>query len=791
MATEERLPPACAFALSVLAEYEQDPEAVPEEALEAAHQHRASCIRCISDTAPISPAGSTTPRKKKKVRRVAETPANYDSFTTPASVQTLFEDTVPFNLAPESELHDTSYPSQTTSPSAQTSTSPNGSASHQANHPTLPALQDEPATGLPGNMDCQQCRQILPEYAEALDGGQNVALLYPDVQEHLMLCENGCLVLVDLFRQEAKASRKYRRRVVKDPFSAIGWSLSGFFRGGQVPMKPMALAYGMLILMLTVGFLSSYFGINIHEAIYHPPLHIHTIPTPDDVGLSDGLKIYDACNTNGYNLKRQAAQAMQDNTPDKADHFLAEASSAALSDTTGCNGAEAAIYRENLHVRQSGRPYNLVVVAFDSGPGNANPQGGTDRHILYAAYTQELVGAYIAQQQYNIQQMQQNGAPLIYLVLANSAGLEQGALQIANTIADLARSTTTDLHNFGLLASGSHPLMSVLGLGPSSLVQVVLPVLCRAGVPLIAPTATGLFIINLLSQTSMYRHCTPGFSFVRFSPDESAQSTLGANYAYNQLQSRNAAIIYDPSNPSSDGAANGFKARFSQFKQAHIVAQEAAVASGLLDANGRPQASREDLLAGLNDALNSQPRPDLIFAPLLTNDVLSLAQALAKLPQKQQPILMLGGEIIQPAALQSLVQWSRQQQLTLPRIFIAQSSAVRPPSPDSAWQKQFYSSFCTSFATAGSFCSGAAALDQGALFFADGIKIITNGIGAINDEKQLPSRVQFVKNISTQRFIGVSCPIALLLHWDDVITSTKVVPVILGIQQDGSIQIMS
>ena len=115
---------------------------------------------------------------------------------------------------------------------------------------------------------------------------------------------------------------------------------------------------------------------------------------------------------------------------------------------------------------------------------------------------------------------------------------------------------------------------------------------------------------------------------------------------------------------------------------------------------------------------------------------------------------------------------------------------MRTPSPDSDWQKQFYSSFCTSFATAGSFCSGAAALDQGALFFADGLKIVTNGIGTIADIKQLPSREQLVKNISSEKFMGVSCPIALLLRWNDVITSTKVVPVILGIQEDGSIQIV-
>ena len=79
----------------------------------------------------------------------------------------------------------------------------------------------------------------------------------------------------------------------------------------------------------------------------------------------------------------------------KADNLLTSAISATQTDTTGCNGAEAAIYHEDLQVRLARRPFESVVVSFDSGPGDANPQGGTDRHTLYAALTQELIGAYI------------------------------------------------------------------------------------------------------------------------------------------------------------------------------------------------------------------------------------------------------------------------------------------------------------------------------------------------------------------------------------------------------------
>jgi len=770
---EERLPPACAFAISVLAEYEQDPEAVPEEAVEAAQQHMATCARCkdASNTQTI-PTATPAPRKKKKVRRPAES-----NGTRPSSLQTLLDE-------PTSSLNE-----KEASVGLQT---PPQEPGHTEPQPTIrpsSALAVQAATDIiyeGGMIDCQQCRQLLPEYADTLDEGQNVAVLYPEVHMHLLACDSGCLILLDMLKQEAKATRKYRRKPVRDPFSAIWWELTGFFRGGQVPMSPMALAYGTLILLILVASCSAYLGFNWDEARYHS-VHPHFIPTPDGIGLSDGLKIYDACNSNSYQSKRTAAQAMQSHNLAKADSLLATATNVLQSDTTGCNGAEAAIYREDLHIRQSGRPYSIVVVSFDSGPGNADPQGGTDRHILYAAYTQELVGTFIAQEQYNQAQMQTPGAPLLYLVLANTTGVESGALQIANTVTAMAKAT--DMHQFGLLASGTHPLMGILGLGPSSLVQVVLPVLCQAGVPLIAPTATGEFIINLLTQTSLYRHCTTGFAFIRFSPDDMAQSSMAASYAYRQLHVRHAAIFYDPSNPASTDSAQGFSDSFSGNRGASIVARETAVASGLLDANGRPQASRADLLAGLNDALHARPRPDLIFAPLLTNDVTTLGQAIAQLPQNQQPILLIGGEFVQPAALQGLVQWARQQQLALPRIFVSQSSAARPPTNED-WQKQFYASFCTSFATPGSFCSGAAALDQGALLFGDGIEVIARGIGPVTDSSKLPTTEQFVKNISAEKFAGISSPIDLDLHDDVLVTSTKVLPVILGIQQDGSIQIV-
>ena len=766
MITEERLPPACAFAVSVLAERDTDPDAVPEEAVEAAQQHMATCVRCVN-----AQAANAAARRRKKVRRGGLG----SEYSGP-----LVLETPPVEETPV--VSDSVSPSLSTIPSVPKPSQERADSSVTAS--SALALFDD------SSITCQQCRSKLKEYAEAIDNGQNINDLYPEIQEHLLTCETGCLVLLDIFRQEAKSTRKYRRRLVRDPFSIIGWETTGFFRGGQIPVSPMALSYGTLILLLLVGSLAAFLGVSWDNARYYHPTSI-VVPTPDGVGLSDGLKAYDACNANSYKNKREAAQSLQSGDVSKARSLLASAVSVAVTDTTGCNGAEAAIYLEDLQVRQSGHPYGMVIVSFDSGPGNADPHGGTDRHILYAAYTQELVGAFIAQQQYNLAQMKTPGAPLLYLVLANTTGVEQGALQIAEVAASLANGSTSP-QQLGLLTTipvgKTHPILGVLGLGPSTLVRVALPIMCRAGLPLIVPTATGLFILDMITNTSLYRHCAPGFAFVRFSPDDNSQSSVGANFAAHNLHVHNAAIFYDPSDPSSEGSAHGFSNNFIKYNHGTIVAQETAVASGILDAHGRPQAAQDVLLAGFKDALNAHPRPELIYTSLLTNDVITLAQAIARLPQNQQPILMVGGEYIVPSALQGLVQWTRQQQLSLPRIFVSLSSAARPPTE--SWPKQFYASFCTSFAAPGNYCSGAAALDQGALFFGDGIEILAKAVGPIANKDNFPTEAALVQNISQEDFTGVSCPIALHIQNLVVVVSTKVLPVVMSIQGDGSFQIV-
>jgi hypothetical protein len=770
MATNELLPPACAFALSVLADRDLDPDSVPEEAVEAAEQHIATCVRCLS-----SPATTSAARKKKKARRVTES----DFYQSSAPATLVEEPADPIIVQPPSPPP----------PIQPASVAPARQAQPVALAPVIsPALQ-----ALSGEaITCQQCRQVLKEYAEAMDNGQHVVDLYPAVFDHLQVCESGCLVLLDLLRQEARANRKYRRRPVRDPFRAIGWEVTGFFRGGQITATPMAISYGTLILLLLVASLATYLAVAWDNArYYHPPIIQHTIPSPDGFGLSDGLKIFDACNAASYQDKRAAAQDMQRGDTSAAQRLLTSVANAPVNDTTGCNGAEAAIYLADLQVRLSGHPFGLIMVSFDSGPGDANPQGGTNRHDLYAAATQELIGASIAQQQYNAVQTQTPGAPLLYLVLANTTGTQQGALLVSTDAAALANAANQ--RTLGLQISDGHPLLALLGLGPSNLTQVALPQLCRAGIPLIAPTATGAYVTDLIAQTSLYQHCAPGFAFVRFSSDMTSQSTYAGSYAYHTLHARNAAIFYDPTNVASGEASQAFSYAFTHAvrreRGERIVATETAIDQQQISASQASPTLQADLQADLADALQAKPRPDLIFAALSTNDAIALAQAIAALPPDQQPTLIIGNEYIQPTALEGLVTWVRQQQLALPRVYAMAVTAARP-STDVVWQTQFYGSFCKSFAPPGSSCGGATALDQGALLFADGVELVARVITPITDVSKLPTTAQLVQEMSKETFAGVSGPIKLSMGTNGVMTNQQAAPVMLSIQSDGSIQIV-
>ncbi len=528
-------------------------------------------------------------------------------------------------------------------------------------------------------------------------------------------------------------------------------------------------------------------GFDWNESRYHNT-SANTIPTPDGVGFSDGLKIFDACNASAYQNKRDAAQAMLQTTSSGADNLLTSALHTTQSDTSGCNAGEAAVYLEDLHVRQSGHPFGIVVVSFDSTPGDASPTNGSNRNVLYAANTQELVGVSIAQNQYNTAQLKIPGAPLLYLILANTTGSESGTSQVANLIASLAQST--NYQQFGLLVNNPHPLLAVLGLGPDNFIQSSLPAMCRTGIPVIAPTMTDPFLFDQLAQTSLYNHCASGFGLARLAADSKQQSALSASYAYTKLKAKHAAVIYNPDTSSSSTTAQGFIDNFNKNPDAHIVARETTITSNIVgESSNQSQIVSESVAAALNDALQAKPRPEVVFAAVQTSDAYTLAQTIARLPQNQQPALIIGGEPIKPGALQTLAQWAHQNQLTQPHVYVSVATATQSKVTEN-WQKQFYASFCTSFASSGSSCSSAGALDQGALLFADGLESIIKGIGPVTDATHLSTRAQLIQKIKNVQFTGVSNAISFRSTTNLLLTNQKATPVLLSIQDDGSMQIV-
>src|SRR5581483_4150559 len=188
MAIDQHLPPACAFAVSVLVERDMDPDAVPEEAVEAAQHHLVTCARCLSSPPAISP-----PRKKKRPRRALGPDTTLETYT-PLPV----EAAAPPPPSPEiAKLAATPRPEATLPAVAPRAAKPSA-APPKATPAAVPATPVTPVpSALPavidGPLNCAQCRQRLQEYAEAMDSGQNGATLYPEVQEHRVTCESGCL----------------------------------------------------------------------------------------------------------------------------------------------------------------------------------------------------------------------------------------------------------------------------------------------------------------------------------------------------------------------------------------------------------------------------------------------------------------------------------------------------------------------------------------------------------------------------------------------------------------------
>jgi hypothetical protein len=162
---EEKLPPAGAFAVSVLAEYKHDPDTVPEEAIEAAQEHVATCPRCKETSHTPTTATTTTPPKKKRSRKTASSSNGNQS-------------TLPIAFQDASSLSDIVKQTGVQQPPL--------SATATSQEQSVATIGDDGPVSDSESLSCQQCRALFPEYIKAMDSGQNVVLLYPELQEHLL-----------------------------------------------------------------------------------------------------------------------------------------------------------------------------------------------------------------------------------------------------------------------------------------------------------------------------------------------------------------------------------------------------------------------------------------------------------------------------------------------------------------------------------------------------------------------------------------------------------------------------
>ena len=93
--------------------------------------------------------------------------------------------------------------------------------------------------------------------------------------------------------------------------------------------------------------------------------------------------------------------------------------------------------------------------------------------------------------------------------------------------------------------------------------------------------------------------------------------------------------------------------------------------------------------------------------------------------------------------------------------------------------------------------SGAGIIDQGGLLFADSVELVANAMNSTPGKNiststtfSMPTRVELAQRISKERFTGESSPIRLHTTAGILVTSLQVAPVILGVQEDGSLQIV-
>ena len=315
----------------------------------------------------------------------------------------------------------------------------------------------------------------------------------------------------------------------------------------------------------------------------------------DPVGISDGTFAFDTDRKDGA-AKQQAAEQL------KVGNSAAAQSRWRSALATEMNDAEALIYLEDQRVLASGRPYITFIVGTMLTGANAGV--GRDN----------LQGAYVAQKEYNANNGAKLGGVLVRLLIANSGSTATDSGVVAEQIKTVTNQIVQAVQK-------DKTIVGVMGWPFSARALNAINVLSKAQIPMVSQTASS----DDLSGISPY--------FFRVAPSNMAQATAGAQYAQQKLGAKNIALFVDQGDSYSRSLAEDFTTQFTKIGGKILVRENYTV--------GQP----DTLPNLLNDGLNQNPAPDLIYFAGYAKDLTKLLTVLPTYTQFPN-LPVMGGDAL-------------------------------------------------------------------------------------------------------------------------------------------------
>ncbi|GHO89481.1 bifunctional serine/threonine-protein kinase/ABC transporter substrate-binding protein [Dictyobacter formicarum] len=336
----------------------------------------------------------------------------------------------------------------------------------------------------------------------------------------------------------------------------------------------------LLLVLIAGGTFGTYYFLTASKG--SSPISV-TMIKGEPIGISDGTAAFDTTLEDG-SLKTQAAQQLKQdkNNVNAAISLLNEATS------KNSNDAEALIYKEDIHVTQSGNPYVTIVVAtMISGD---QVQVGRD----------DLQGAYVAQKEFNDGAKLRNGT-LVRLLIANTGSQTDAVATVAQQIVKLQQSDPT--------------FVGVMGWPYSGRTQAAIQILSQNHIPMISQTASS----DALSNASPY--------FFRVVPPNKQQGIQAAKYAEQTLHARTVTLFYDPQDSYSQSLAQDFRQQYEGIDKNKIITEQYTIGKA------------DTIASAVHDSANKPT--DLIYFSGYATDV---STVLSDLPPGNLPVM--GGDAL-------------------------------------------------------------------------------------------------------------------------------------------------